>query len=84
MQKQYKKSILSFSDKIDPKDYLRTLDKDMFNLFNYTHALPIDDKGFFIPLASANSDAPNNSIFYSTGDSALVYRDSVAVIHPLY
>ena len=40
--------------------------------------------GFFLPTISADTDAPNNSIYYSTTQSKLVYKDSLSVVNDLY
>ena len=40
--------------------------------------------GFFIPRESADADAPNNSIYFSTDSNTLVYRDSLGVVNSLY
>lgn len=42
------------------------------------------DKGYFTPVSSADADAPNNSIYYSTDSSKLVYKDNLSVVHDLY
>lgn len=40
--------------------------------------------GYFLPVSSADADAPNNSIYYSTTQSKLVYKDLLSVVHDLY
>jgi len=40
--------------------------------------------GYFLPVTSADADAPNNSIYYSTDSSKLVYKDSGGTINDLY
>lgn len=40
--------------------------------------------GYFLPVSSADADAPNNSIYYSTDSSKLVYKDSGGTPHDLY
>lgn len=40
--------------------------------------------GYFLPVTSADADAPNNSIYYSTDSSKLVYKDSLGVVNDLY
>jgi hypothetical protein len=40
--------------------------------------------GFFLPKESADSDAPINSIYYSTDTTSLVYKDASNVVHNLY
>lgn len=42
------------------------------------------DKGYFTPVSSADADAPNNSIYFSTDSSKLVYKDSGGVVNDLY
>lgn len=36
------------------------------------------------PVSYSNAAAPNNSIFYSTTDSKLSYKDPAGVVHNLY
>lgn len=40
--------------------------------------------GYFLPVTSADADAPLNSIYYSTDSSKLVYKDSGGVVNDLY
>jgi hypothetical protein len=40
--------------------------------------------GYFLPVSSADADAPNNSIYYSTDASKLVYKDSGGIVNNLY
>ncbi len=40
--------------------------------------------GYFLPISSADADAPLNSIYYSTDSSKLVYKDSLGTSHDLY
>lgn len=40
--------------------------------------------GYFLPKSSADADAPDNSIYYSTTASKLVYKDSGGTVHALY
>lgn len=40
--------------------------------------------GYFLPVSSADADAPNNSIYYSTDSSKLVFKDSLGTPHDLY
>lgn len=42
------------------------------------------DRGYFTPVSSADADAPNNSIYYSTTASKLVYKTSGGVVNALY
>lgn len=44
----------------------------------------IDSNGFFRPQSSADGSAPNNSIYYSTTQSKLVYKDSGGTVNDLY
>lgn len=44
----------------------------------------IDMNGYVLPKSSADSSAPNNSIYYSTDASKLVYKDSGGVVNNLY
>jgi len=44
----------------------------------------IDGSGYFIPKSSTDAAAPNNSIYYSTTQSKLVYKDSGGGINNLY
>ena len=44
----------------------------------------IDASGFFRPISSSDANAPNNSIYYSTTASRLVYKDSVGAVNNLY
>lgn len=39
---------------------------------------------FFMPVTSTDAAAPNNSIYYSTDASKLVYKDSGGVVNALY
>lgn len=41
-------------------------------------------QGYFLPISSADADAPNNSIYYSTDSKKLVYKDSLGVVNDLY
>lgn len=40
--------------------------------------------GYFLPISSADIDAPVNSIYYSTDSSKLVYKDSLGTVNDLY
>lgn len=40
--------------------------------------------GFFIPINSADADAPNNTIYYSTTANKLVFKDSGGTVNDLY
>lgn len=48
------------------------------------NSLEIDQNGFIKPISSANASAPNNSIYYSTDSSKLVYKDSGGSVNALY
>ena len=39
---------------------------------------------FLLPGSSSDADAPNNSIYYSTTQNKLVYKDSSGTVHTLY
>lgn len=52
-------------------------------LLEYLEANSISE-GYFLPISSADADAPINSIFYSTDATTLVYKDSGGVVHNLY
>ena len=40
--------------------------------------------GVFLPVALADASAPNNSIYYSTTATKLVYKDAGGVVNNLY
>lgn len=42
------------------------------------------NNGFFLPITSTDTDAPNNSIYFSSTANKLVYKDSFGVINNLY
>lgn len=44
----------------------------------------IDSSGYITPITSADGDAPNNSIYYSSTQSKLVYKDSGGTVNDLY
>ena len=44
----------------------------------------VNENGFFVPVTSASGNAPNNSIFYSSDESKLVYKDPNGTINTLY
>ena len=48
------------------------------------NGLEIDKDGYIKPISSADSAAPNNSIYYSTDSSKLVYKDSGGSVNDLY
>lgn len=41
-------------------------------------------EGYFLPISSADADAPNNSIYFSTDSSKLVYKDAGGTPNDLY
>ena len=40
--------------------------------------------GAYIPFSQADSAAPSNSMYYSTTQGKLVYKDSGGTVHDLY
>jgi len=48
------------------------------------NSLEIDKDGFIKPITSADAAAPNNSIYYSSDASKLVYKDSGGTVNNLY
>lgn len=48
-----------------------------------SHAL-IDNHAYIHPVSSSDASAPNNSIYYSTTASKLVYKNSSGVVNNLY
>jgi len=44
----------------------------------------INEIGFISPISSDDAAAPNNSIYFSTDQSAVSYKDSIGSIHVLY
>ena len=54
------------------------------NGYNVRTATVIDQYGFFKPVKSDDQGAPNNSIYYSTDQSALVYKDVNGSVQRLY
>lgn len=40
--------------------------------------------GYFLPKSSSDIDAPINSIYFSTDQTKLVYKDNLSNIHDLY
>jgi hypothetical protein len=47
-------------------------------------ALKADAAGFLLPITSADATAPNNSIYYSSDASKLVYKDGAGAVNDLY
>ncbi|MCK5603558.1 discoidin domain-containing protein [Candidatus Pacearchaeota archaeon] len=50
----------------------------------YINGLVVDSNGYLKPISSTDAVAPNNSIYYSTTQSKLVYKDSVGTANNLY
>lgn len=46
--------------------------------------LEITAAGYIKPITSTDADAPNNSIYYSSTQNNLVYKDSGGVVNNLY
>jgi hypothetical protein len=46
--------------------------------------MEIDGRGFIQPLSHPDAGAPNNSIYYSTTQAKLVYKDSGGTVNDLY
>jgi len=46
--------------------------------------MEIDANGFIKPASSTDALAPNNSVYYSTDQSKLVYKDSGGSVNDLY
>lgn len=44
----------------------------------------IDENGAFRPPSLADGDANNNSVYYSTTQNKLVYKDNSGVVNDLY
>lgn len=44
----------------------------------------VNEDGYIRPLSSADASAPNNSIYYSTDQSKLCYKDSLGTVNDLY
>ena len=59
--------------------------EDYFKTFEDKETgMKIDGHGFITPRISADADAPNISIYYSTDQSKLVFKDSGGVVRDLY
>jgi hypothetical protein len=52
--------------------------------FKANGTLLIDSSGYIKPVSSTDAAAPNNSIYYSTTQSRLVYKDSSGTANALY
>jgi hypothetical protein len=64
---------------------ISTGDLDVVNDGIMTNSsLRIDNSGYIYPCSSTNSAAPNNSIFYSTDNTNLAYKDSGGTTHDLH
>lgn len=48
------------------------------------NGLQVDANGFLKPVSAADASAPNNSIYYSTTQSKLVYKDNGGIVNDLY
>jgi len=46
--------------------------------------LVVDKTGYLYPISSADADAPNNTIYFSSTGSKLSYKDVAGVVHALY
>ena len=44
----------------------------------------VDQNGYLIPISSTDAAAPNNSVYYSTTASKLVFKDGAGVVNNLY
>lgn len=59
--------------------------EDYFKTFaDLETGMEIDGKGFIKPRHSVDSIAPNDSVYYSTTQSKLVYKDSSGAVNNLY
>jgi len=68
-------SLNTFRNKVEQYLYLILQElKDFNKIFN---------KGYYQPISSTDADAPNNSVYYSTTQSALVYKDAGGTATPL-
>jgi len=47
-------------------------------------ALKADAVGFLLPITSADSAAPIKSVYYSSDQSKLVYKDGAGAVQDLY
>jgi len=54
------------------------------NTININGTQVVDDGGFFKPVSSSDSNAPNNSVYYSTDSGKLAYKDSGGAVNALY
>lgn len=68
-------SLNTFRNKVEQYLYLILQElKDFNKIFN---------KGYYQPISSTDADAPNNSVYYSTTQRALVYKDARGTATPL-
>lgn len=68
-------SLNTFRNKVEQYLYLILQElKDFNKIFN---------KGYYQPISSTDADAPNNSVYYSTTQRALVYKDASGSATPL-
>jgi len=68
-------SLNTFRNKVEQYLYLILQElKDFNKIFN---------KGYYQPISSTDADAPNNSVYYSTTQRALVYKDAGGSATPL-
>jgi hypothetical protein len=59
--------------------------EDYFKTFaDQATGMSVDGGGFVKPRNAADASAPNNSIYYSSTQSKLVYKDSGSTVHDLY
>ena len=57
---------------------------DSYGNMKVNGTIMIDKNKYFRPISSADASAPNNSIYYSTTQSKLAYKDSGGTVHVLY
>jgi hypothetical protein len=77
----YYRTVEPYASKIDnDSSYPGTTVKDAFD----NVVARIDTNGFFKPVSSDDASAPNDSIYYSTTQSKLVYKDSGGTVHDLH
>jgi hypothetical protein len=69
------------SNNLPQSEVIRTLNEmiQMLNKLNQTSRA-----GVITPLSQADTDASNNTIYYSTTATKLVYKDSGGTVHALY
>lgn len=59
-------------------------DVDIAGAYKFDGSTIIDTNGYPTPKSSTDANAPNNSIYYSTDASKLVYKDSGGTANALY